>query len=113
MGALHDVWLKNQMQLPDERLMLKSAEGYRPITKRQLLALIAGAEPGDQFTLNGLTISIGEGDTVQITSTSQPDFSNQSDDNLTKSASRGRGSAPTFGDCLLYQFRQNERKNSF
>lgn len=114
MSGLFDVWYKTQMEMPDGPLLLKTAEGHQvPITKQQLMRLIAETEPGSEFTVGGMSFRIGlDGESIAVVSTSPHDSMPDNAPAFSKSASQQRKQALTFGDALLAQYRANDRKRS-
>lgn len=112
--SLHEIWLQNQMQLPNERLLLKTADGRQvPISKEQLMTLISHAQPGESFTVGGLRFVVGmDGESIQVVSTSQADDAMPDNAPLGKSASQ-RKSKSSFGDFLLNEHRRNTARSQF
>ena len=98
MATLEQIWLEAQGDL-DEPALFKAADGsLQPITKAQLMHLLHSMEPGQSITVGGLNISLGEGDTVEITSTtpSAPPAG------LAKAAAQREAGwrTPSFGEAL-------------
>jgi hypothetical protein len=115
MSGLFDVWVAAQRAMPDERLMVKTADGELPITKRQLMNLVANLEPGESFEVGGLRFVLGpDGESLQMISTSNPDPRSMPDNSpLGKSASYRRGSQESqFGNFLLNEFNRNQQRRS-
>jgi hypothetical protein len=74
MDALTARWHEIQSELPGygDRLLVKSADGEEmPVTRAQLMHLIANARPGQTIQVAGLNITIGDdGETVEVNGTS-------------------------------------------
>lgn len=98
MATLESVWLEAQTDL-DEPALFKAADGsLQPITKKQLMHILAGLEIGQSITVGGLNISLGEGDRLEVTSTSP----SAPPAGLAKAAAQREAGwrTPSFGEAL-------------
>jgi len=98
MATLESVWLEAQTDL-DEPALMKMADGSQvPVTRKQLMHILHSLEPGQSITVGGLNISLGEGDKLEVTSTT----SSAPPAGLAKTASQRAAGwrVPSFGEAL-------------